>query len=196
MACNAILPLVFHENLFDFFKDRVDGAARRQRVAVSQDTVFYLSQLLAEQGHLPEQEPTPTLVELRERAANGSFAEAVTCWRRLGDRAMIALGFFREHLVHRRISTTYYAEMGAGAYGTLARLLRDPGVGLGEVFSQMSERFDTCTELIADVRDEAREENTADIVRLYAEWQTTGSTRAAERLRQLGVVPVRFGSIT
>ncbi len=193
MAYNATLPIVLHENLFDFFKERVDGAAKRQGAAVSQDTVFYLSQLLAEEGHLPEEAPAPTLVELRERAANGTFAEAVTCWRRLGDQALIALGFFREHLVHRRISTTYYAEMGAGAYGRLARLLRDPGVGLGEVFGEMSERFDSCTELIADVRDEAREGNAADIVKLYDEWQATGSVRAAERLRQLGLVPVRFG---
>ncbi|GDX81967.1 hypothetical protein LBMAG42_37780 [Deltaproteobacteria bacterium] len=196
MAYNAKLPIVAQDNLFDFFRERVDSAARRQRAAVSQDTVYYVSQLLAEQAHREDDEASaPTLVEMRERAANSNFAESVTWWRRLGDHALIGLGFFREHLARRRISPGYYAEMGAGAYGTLSRLLRDPGVSMGDVFGEMSERFESCTEMIAEVREESRENNASDIVRLYDEWQSTGSARAAERLRQLGVVPVRFGGI-
>jgi hypothetical protein len=42
------------------------------------------------------------------------------------------------------------------------------------------------------VRQEARENTDADVLRLYEEWLASGSPRAAERLRALGVVPVRI----
>ncbi len=192
MALNAKLSVVPADNLFDFFRERVDDATRARGAPVSQDTVYYLSNLLAEQGHRDEAEPS-TLVELRARANAAEYAEALTCWRRLGDHALVQLGFFRDHLRMRRISPDYYAEMGRGAYGTAARMLRDPEGGLGDVFGEMSERFDDCTSVIAEVRDDAREKNATDIVRLYEEWQATGSARVAEKLRQLGVVPARFG---
>lgn len=195
MPLNAAIPLTTDANLFEFFRERVDAAARQRRPPVTQDTVFYLSNLLAEQAH-PEGDSAPTLVELRERAANSSFAESVTWWRRLGDQALVGVGYFREHLARRRISPEYYAEMGAGAYATLSRLLHAPEGGFGEVFGEMSERFDSCADIVAEVRDDGREHSPADIVRLFEEWQATGSPRVAERLRQLGVVPARFGGVS
>ena len=92
----------------------------------------------------------------------------------------------------RAVSSDYYAEMGRGAYGTLSRILRSPGADFSDVFGELSVKFNECTEVIAEVRDEARENHETDIVRLYDEWLATGSPRAAERLRVLGVVPVRF----
>jgi hypothetical protein len=108
---------------------------------------------------------------------------------------LVRLGFFRENLRRRAVSPEYYAEMGRGAYGTLSRILRSPGADFSEVFGELSSNFVECTEVIAEVRDEARETREADLVRLYEEWLATGSPRLAERLRSLGVVPVRFGGL-
>jgi hypothetical protein len=194
MGLSIAAKIVAEDNLFDFFKDRVESASRARRPPVTQDAVYYLSHLLAEQGHADDAESAApsTLVEMRERAANGSFAEAVTWWKRIGDHALVGVGFFREHIRQRRLSVDYYAEMGAGAYGTLARILREPSSSLPDVFGELSTRFETCADVIAEVRDDARENNATDIVRLYEEWLATGSPRVAERLRQLGVLPVRF----
>ena len=38
-------------NLFDFFHERVDAVASSQRDTISQNGIFYLSQLLATHGH-------------------------------------------------------------------------------------------------------------------------------------------------
>lgn len=199
MPLNAKLPVVGESSLFEYFRERVEGAARAYPQPVSQDTVFYLSQLLAEVGNPPTEAPS-TLVELRQRASESDWVEAITWWRRLGDHALVQVGFFREHLRRRRVSEAYYADMGRSAYHTVSRLLQEPAqdgpdadAGLGGVFGEISRRFETCTEVIAEVRDDAREANPADILRLYEEWLQTGSPRVAERLRQLGVVPARFG---
>ncbi|MBM4365188.1 MAG: hypothetical protein FJ102_03160 [Deltaproteobacteria bacterium] len=194
MALSIAAKIVAEDNLFDFFKDRVESASRAQRRPVTQDTVYYLSHLLAEAGHAEEAGAgaPSTLVEMRERAANGGFAESVTWWKRMGDHALLGVGFFRENLRQRRLSIDYYAEMGAGAYGTLARILREPSSNLPDVFGELSTRFETCAEVINEVREESRENNATDIVRLYEEWLASGSPRVAERLRQLGMLPVRF----
>ena len=135
MAFAASGELVQGDNLFDFFHERVETAARHQRAPVSQDAVYYLTQLLAEHGKREDEGgdcPT-TLVEMRERAANSPFAESVTWWKRIGDSALVGVGYFREHLLRRRISPDYYARMGEGAYGVLSRMLRAQGPDFGEV---------------------------------------------------------------
>lgn len=187
--------LVAEENLFDYFRARVKTAVDHQRAPVSESAVFYLSGVLADQGHREEEaEPAPTtLVELRERASCAPLGEAVPLWKRLGDQSLVAVGFFRENLSHRKVSASYYAEMGRSAYAVLARALKDPNSAVHDIFGELAERYEACAEVIKEVRDESRECNATDIVKLYEEYLMTGSPRIAERLRQLGVVPVRVG---
>ncbi len=192
MPLNQRLPLVEQNNLFDWFRDRVDEAARHQRAPVSRDTVYYLSQLLAEEGRADDGDTSTTLVELRMQAEAAPWGASINKWRSLGDRALLTLGFFRENLRRRTVSADYYAEMGATAYATVSRRLRSPGAPAHDVFAELADRFGPCTDVIAEVRQEACESCDQDVVRLYEEWLATGSPRLAERLRSLGVVPVRF----
>lgn len=178
-------------DLFEFFHERVESAVSHQRARVSPGTVYYLSSMLAERGRAEEGDGDRTLVELRERAVTAPPGEAVGWWRRLGDESLIVVGWFREQVERRRVSREYCASMGMSAYDRLARLLRGPSDGFGAVFAELGERFETCAEVIAEVRDESRERNDSDIVALYEEWLQTGSPRVAERLRVLGLVPVR-----
>jgi hypothetical protein len=178
-------------DLFAFFLGRVETAAAHQGAPVSENTVYYLSNLLAEQGRPDESGAPTTLVELRQAAAAAPRAEAVTLWKRLGDQSLLVTGYFREHLERRRLSRQYVATMGTSAYGVLERLLDGPRGGFGEIFGELAERWQTCANLLAEVRDESAERSDTDIVKLYEEWLATGSPRVAERLRELGVVPVR-----
>lgn len=191
MTRTAPAGLVTESNLFDFFHGHVEKAVRHQRAPVSENTVYYLSNLLAQQGKRDEDEDdSATLVELRQRAVAAPPTEAVSGWRRLGDRSLILAGYFREHLERRRISADYVARMGASAYRALDGLLSARG-GFAEIYAELAGRFERCVEVVAEVRDETRECTDTDIVRLYEEWLTTGSPRVAEQLRRLGVVPVR-----
>lgn len=186
--------LVAESNLFDFFHERVGAAVEHQRAAVGENTVYYLSNLLAEQARRDEdgQGGEATLVELRHRAVTAVPGEAAAWWRRLGDRSLLLGGYFREHLERRRISRDYCARMGESAYRSLERLLDLRGVGSASIYAELAERYETCVEVIAEVRDESRERTDSDIVGLYEEWLASGSPRVAERLRALGLVPTRL----
>jgi hypothetical protein len=188
------VSFVSETNLFDFFHERVESAVVHQRAPVTENAVYYLSNLLAEQVRGDEAGAAPaqdvTLVELRHRAVSAPPGEAFSIWKQLGDTSLLATGFFREHLERRRISRDYYERMGASAYHALGRMLSKGS--FAEIFEELAQRYHACVEVIAEVRDEARERNDVDIVKLYEEWLTTGSPRVAERLRSLGVVPTRF----
>lgn len=191
MFVEAAPPVVAEPDLFQFFLGRVETAVAHQRAEVSPNAVYYLSQLLAEQGRAEEGEGTTTLVELRQRAATAPPAEAVNAWKKIGDHSLLVTGYFREQIAGRRLSASYYTAMGRAAYDVLSRLLHGPKGGFGEVFGELAGRWDSCTEVIGEVRDEARARRDTDIVRLYEEWLATGSPRVAERLRELGVIPGR-----
>jgi hypothetical protein len=165
----------------------------QQRAPVSEDAVYYLASLLAEQARREDEEEadSPTLVELRHRAATAPLPEAIPLWRKLGDRSLLLTGFFREHLERRRISRDYCVRMGETAYRSLEHLLDARGGGFAAIFAELAERYPACVEVIAEVRDETRERSDTDIVRLYEEWLISGSPRVADRLRQLGLVPSR-----
>jgi len=183
------------ENLFDFFHEHVGAAASAARTDMSEDGVFYLSNLLVERGRVDEQARPETLVELAIQARDEGGLRAVGTWRELGDQALYVSGFFRSSLSRCTVSVDYYLAMGATAYGRLSGLLRAPGEagGLEAVYAELADSFETCSEVLQDVRDALRAHSHSDILRLYEEWVTTGSPRAAERLRDLGVVPMRPG---
>lgn len=179
-------------DLLQFFRDRVVEATRHQRAPVSPSAQLYLAQLLTEVGHERETPPSgaDTLAELHVQASLAPPAEAVTLLKRLGDWSLLLTGFFREHLARRRVTREYCARMGGGAYQRLEHMF--PGdEALAPVFGELAERYDTCSEVIAEVRDEAAGRSDADVLRLYEEWLRTGSPRVAERLKELGVVPGR-----
>jgi len=188
--------LTLESDLFGFFRDRVQEAAVHQRAGVSERAVLYLSRILTDIGH--DHDPAPaageTLAELHMRASLAEPSEAVTLLKRLGDWSLLLTGYFREHLARRRLSPEYCARMGGGAYQRLERMF--PGdVTIAPVFGELAERYDTCVEVIAEVRDEAANRSDSDVLRLYEEWLRTGSPRVAERLRALGVVPGRPGAV-
>jgi hypothetical protein len=183
------------ENLFDFFHEHVDAAATAAGSEMSEDGVYYLSKLLVERGRIGDQTQPETLVGLAMKARDEGGLRAVGTWRELGDQALYVSGFFRSSLSRRTVSVDYYLSMGATAYGQLSTLLRAPGPrgGLDAVYAELADSFEVCSEVLQDVRDAVRAHTHSDILRLYEEWVTTGSPRAAERLKELGVVPMRPG---
>lgn len=187
---HAVTPT---RDLFEFFLERVQHAAERQGRPVTEQAIFYLSHVLAENGD-PEEIPESTLAELRARAATAPRAEAVTLWKRVGDHSLMVTGYFREQLERRHVSRAYCAAMGSAAYGVLAASLAGPAGG-HELYAELAARWDRCADVIAEVRDETLERRDTDLVKLYEEWLATGSPRVAERLRQLGLVPTRTRGI-
>lgn len=184
------------DNLFDFFHAQVDVAVDATGARVSEEGVYYLSQLLAEKGRTPPQNGPQTLVELRLEASAAAGTKAIPAWRELGDRALYTAGFFEGSVKRGLVGLDYYVAMGAAAYDRLARLLAarsSEGRGLDAVFAELASAFEECAGVIREVRAQvqAQSETPSDaaILRLYEEWRATRSPAAAARLRALGVLP-------
>jgi len=188
-------------NLFDFFHERVDAAATNQQSPLSQEGIFYLSNLLAEQSHCSDTDSPQTLVELLLRARSAGPSSAVTDYREVGDRALYLSGFFRAHIERGMVGMEYYLHMGAAAYQTLSSLLRfgPKASGFSEIFAELSGAFPVASAILNEVEQEVRAEASIDkpqpsdqeIVALYERWQSTGSPQAARKLQSLGLLPAR-----
>ncbi len=193
-------PLETEANLFDFFHGHVDEAARAHP-DVSQEGVYYLSNLLVERGRVEEVARPDTLVELQLEALHASRPKALTVWRELGDMALYVAGFFRGSLEHRHIDPDYYELMGSAAYRRLSTLLEAPrgalvgrgaAKGIDVIFGELSAHFDSCCDLLREVRAIIRarvaEGDDRELLALYEEWLDTGGDGAARQLRRLGLL--------
>ena len=183
------------ENLFDFFHEAVGSAVDSSGTTVSEDGVYYLSNLLVERGRNSEVPQPDTLVELRIQAQERGGAASVQTWRELGDRALYTSGFFRPSLSRQNVSLDYYLSMGAAAYDQLSTVMRWTGTGGGfeNIYEELAHQFQECSAILQRVRDQVRAHSHADILKLYEQWIAQPDRITAEKLSELGVTPMRPG---
>ena len=181
------------ENLFDFFHQAVGCAVSTEGGGVSDDGVFYLTNLLVERGRTPDDPGPATLVDLQIRARERGGAAAVQSWRELGDRALYTSGFFRASIHRKNVSLDYYLSMGASAYDQLATVMRWTGSGGGfeSIFEELAFQFERCSAVLQRVRDQVRAHTNADILSLYEQWMNHPDAVTEGQLAELGVVPMR-----
>jgi hypothetical protein len=192
-----------HDNLFDFFHDEVDAATDATGSEVSEEGVFYLTNLLVEQTRSPSTGSPDTLAELHIRAAHAPRMAQIRDYRTLGDRALYVAGFFPESLSRKSVRSSYYVDMGRSAYDRLARMLgQAPAIGegghkgLGEIFAELSDSFRTCIDVLREVHDAMQARNDqapteAELLALYEGWLSSGNQRALRTLQRHGLVPSR-----
>lgn len=70
--------------------------------------------------------------------------------RTVGDTCLLHAGFFPERAKRRRVSTTYYMELGCGAYLRLADAIDH---GLSTVYGRLSEEFATIMTILQAMRE-------------------------------------------
>ncbi len=181
------------ENLFDFFHQAVGCAVSSEGGGVSDDGMYYLTNLLVERGRSPDQSGPETLVELHMRARERDGAAAVQSWRELGDSALYTSGFFRPSIHRKNVSVDYYLSMGASAYDQLATVMRWTGSGGGfeAIFEELASEFERCSTVLQRVRDHVRAHTNADILSLYEQWITHPDKATEDQLAALGVMPMR-----
>ena len=193
-----------HENLFDFFHEEVDAAADVAGKEVSEEGVFYLSNLLVEQTRTPSADAASTLAELHIQAAGSGRIAAIRSYRTLGDKALYTAGFFPESLSRKTVRASYYVDMGRSAYDRLARMLEVPRndmlvnqsghKDLSAIFDELAESFFACTEILREVHEAMRARTAAkpsqtDLLKLYEDWLATGNRQALRQLQRHGLVP-------
>src|SRR5579871_5371003 len=100
----------------------------------------------------------------------------------------MSVDFFGRRIVRKMIDIDYHIAMGGRAYGTLAgRLCHGRRQGLGCVFAELASKFQPLVYALGEMSDVARRYTHADVLRLYEIWLKTGSPRARNLLRGLGI---------
>jgi hypothetical protein len=183
-----------------YFHEAVMDAVSRRSVPARDETLIYLSNLLTgfvRTERLYDRTPDGVMIrplaELYAEAFSAGSAEGRDhALQKLGDVALFIAGLYAASLSRRLVDVDYYIAMGGNAYGCLAdsnRLAR-ARIALREVFGELAGRFTEFVDVLAEVGESSGFGKSLDVLRLYEIWLSTGSRRAAERLRQLGIAPV------
>jgi hypothetical protein len=187
-------------NVREHFRDSIHSALSNQRVEAAEDTVFYVVNLLAYYTHAENLfSKSPEGIELKPLAL--IYAEAVeapsaeqrhAALKRLGDVALLISGLFSSSLNRKVVDIDYYIAMGGSAYGYLCDISRGTvrGRAFSSIFGELSDKFPVFVDVLSEVGEGSRLSSDTDIMRLYEIWIRSGSRRAADRLRKLGIEPV------
>lgn len=191
-------------NLKEYFKDALHGALESQHLSVDDQTEHYVVNLLtlfARSEALFDSTPEgprvkPLVVMLSEALEARSADDRNRTLQRLGDVSLFVAGFFAQSFARKLIDIDYHIAMGGRAYGVLAEsLARGKGRVLGNVFAELSEKFQPMVDALNELSESAHTHSDKDILRLYEIWIKTGSRRCYALLKRLGVDPTAAGGM-
>lgn len=181
------------ETPMEFFKELIEEAMEHQRIESSQDTAFYLVQLLAAFIR-PERvfaragvKPDRPLAEIFCTALSAGGVRKLSLLRLTGDLALFFSGFLSESLNRRLVDVGYYTRLGGRAYGVLGA---DGSSGARELFEELAVGFVQFADVLSEVSERCAATDAANLMRLYERWLATGSRRSAKILRREGILVV------
>jgi hypothetical protein len=190
-----VLPVA---NLQEFFKDALHGALVKQQLTVDDQTEHYVVNILTLFSRSEALfEPAsggprlkPLALMLSEALEAPTAGDRLRALQRLGDVSLFIAGFFARSFAANLIDIDYHIAMGGRAYAALAEdLARGKGRVLGNVFAELSSKFQPMVDALNEVSESAYTHTDQDILRLYEIWMKTGSRRCYSLLRRLGVEP-------
>lgn len=181
------MSIVRQESPTEMFRELVESAMVHQHVAADARTSFYVVNLLATrvrhaQGTGDADGPLGVRLATALHEAGASRREGL---REVGDRSLFLAGFFADSLTRRLVDVDYYTRLGERAYAVLA----DEGDGLGDIFEELSGKFERFVDVLSEVSERTSLTSNSDLLRLYERWLRTGSRHTGDLLVGLGVVP-------
>lgn len=191
---DKVIPVA---NLTEYFRDSLDTVMTKRKLRAEDDTAHYVVNLLtgfARSEALYEQTAAgfglkPLAFMLADAVEAPSEHERQHSLQRLGDVALFVAGFFAGSLARSLVDVDYYINMGGNAYGSLSQT---PGGSVrvrarASIFAELGSKFGDFVDALADIADQGRSDH--DVLRQYEIWLRTGSRRAEDVLRSLGIEP-------
>ncbi len=186
--------LVHDQTPAEYFKELIEKALARQKIASSPLSSFYLVHLLntfvrqdRDYSEVGVGE-TPQLAEILCRALGATGNRQLALFRMTGDLSLFVSGFFPDSLTRKIVDVDYYVKMGGFSYGRLSRLTAHRAAA--EVFTELSEKFASFVDVLNEVSEASALSDDRSLLRLYEKWLRTGSERSAELLKEKGVLLV------
>ncbi|MEM1177998.1 MAG: hypothetical protein AAGM22_06625 [Acidobacteriota bacterium] len=178
------------ETPIEMFRELVEGAIAHQHLAPSEESAFYLVNLLdgfvrpagpyADLGAPPDQ----ALCEILLHAVRSRGVQRFALFRLTGDMALFLTGFFADSLAARQVSPAYYRSLGETAYAQAADCARPQS--RADVFEELAENFAPFSGVLSEVSERCTLTDTGNVLRLCERYSATGNRRDAERLLQRG----------
>ncbi|MCB9534817.1 MAG: hypothetical protein H6704_00950 [Myxococcales bacterium] len=177
-----------------FFEDSVRETVDEQTLDIDDHTQAYLVNLLTQftqRAALRTEEDRdlldhPLALQVL-RARTAETARRFHMLRQVGDVSLYMTGFFSERLERGLVDTTYYVDVGAGAYRHAARSISGPGDNpFRRLYEGLAARFVDLMHVLNAVSARCFRADT-DVLRLYDRYLATGSERLAAQLAALGV---------
>lgn len=197
-GCDSSSRLIASADLREYFRHSIDEALSRQHVDAAVETAYYLVDLLtafqrAERLYDYDGERPairPLALRYADALAERDVEQRNRIMRRLGDVALFIAGVFADSLARKPVDVDYYIAMGSAAYGYLSEAMRGtPSAPVYRtIFDELSSKFTEFVDVLA-LASERSSGAAADVLRLYELWLRSGSRRALERLRELGIEP-------
>jgi hypothetical protein len=186
-------------NLQEYFREHVRRAIVNQHIELTEDSEFYVVNLLTElkkseklfQTVDGKPDDTP-LALLLERAMHSDTTTRVRTLKFLGDTALFVAGIFPERATRRFQTLDYYIRMGGGAYLSLASNMTTQR-NFAEVFEEMGCKFRNLVSLLNEVGKSGREHSDLDLLDCYERFLATGDHRLREILQRAGIMtPIKI----
>jgi hypothetical protein len=177
-----------HESPTEYFRELVESTLHQQHVEAGELTCFYLVNLLARFVHV-ERSAAADNEALGIQLAKALQAAGVRQrdgLRQVGDLSLFISGFFADSLNRRLVDIDYYIQLGACAYGSLARQGDDT---FGDVFDELAGKFPAFVDVLGEISERTALTSNSDLLRLYEKWMRTKSRRRGDLLAARGIVP-------
>lgn len=204
MTGNIDTQLITGMDVSDYFRDSVTTAATNQNLEINTETILYVVNMLTSfvrAENLYEKTDDGYMIRALALIYADSVDAVTTAERnrilqRLGDIALFISGLFSYSLNRSLVDVDYYAAIGGNAYANLADATRRgfQGRTVSMVFSELSDKFLSLVDVLAEVNENCSQKSDSDIMRLYELWLKTGSERTAKQLQKFGIQPVSISS--
>jgi hypothetical protein len=186
------------KHLVEHFKEAVIEARNRLDVEISENTEFYLVDLLSRYtdiSTLSEQAietKTHTFAELYLKSHGETYGKRALILKYIGDTTLFLTGYFSDSFERSLVDIDYYANLGRSSYRDLLDLVAARVIQwkLDEVFDELSAKYIDLMDVIAEVAASDGPRHAGGLLRLYERWLRTKSRRDEELLRQKGVIPL------
>ena len=191
--------LITETSLQEYFQTSISDALENQNVKAEAETIHYVVGLLTSFSRAeklfectPDGMTIKPLALLYAEAVEGKTVEGRSrALRRLGDVALFISGVFSQSLNRCVVDVDYYVSMGGSAYSYLSDTMRSTNRGraMSGIYDELASKFVAFVDVLGEVSEGGNCNNDIDVLRQYEIWLRTGSTRAAERLRAVGIQP-------
>jgi hypothetical protein len=196
------MPRLETAGLMEYFKEAVENATERLRVDISDETEFYVVDLLFRYAdaralaarHLDNE--TGTFAELFLKSHRQSGDRRALTLKYIGDTTLFLTGYFSDSFQRSLVDIDYYASLGQASYQNLLDLLSARVIQwrLEDVFDELSEKFVQVMDILAEVAVSDGPQQAVDLLRIYERWVRTRSRRDETLLRQKGIIPLEASS--